>query len=184
MTESAVRLRTIDADAHVIETERTWEYIDPSESQYKPIIVAPVAPGSKRRFWMVDGKIRDRARIDEQTEDVEILAAKVGRNFVAPRGAKMMEDIGARIRHMDETGVDIQVLHPTLFIRQVADRPEADVAVCASYNRWLANIWEQGEGRLRWAAVLPLLDMSAGFLCQSIFYHPLYGTLNGSGPKG
>ena len=41
MTESAVRLRTIDADAHVIETERTWEYIDPSESQYKPIIVAP-----------------------------------------------------------------------------------------------------------------------------------------------
>ena len=161
MTTSKVRLKTIDADAHVIETERTWEYVDPALARYRPVVVAPVAGDSKARFWMADGKIRDRARTEEATEDIQALAEKTGRNFVAPRGAKMMEDIEARLRHMDETGVDIQVLHPTLFIRQVADRSEADVAVCTSYNRWLADIWEQGKGRLRWAAVLPLLDMNA-----------------------
>ena len=26
----------IDADAHVIETERTWDYLDESERKYRP----------------------------------------------------------------------------------------------------------------------------------------------------
>ena len=34
---------------------------------------------------------------------------------------------------MDELGVDIQVLWPTLFLERAADRPEAEVAVCKSY---------------------------------------------------
>jgi predicted TIM-barrel fold metal-dependent hydrolase len=161
MTAKAIRLMTIDADAHVIETERTWDYVDPSDAQYRPVVVGPVAEGSKARFWMADGKIRDRARIDERTEDVQTLAERTGRNFVAPREAKMMENISARLQHMDETDVDIQVLHPTLFIRQVADRPEADVVVCRSYNRWLAGIWAQSNNRLRWVAMPPLLDMKA-----------------------
>jgi len=29
----------IDSDAHVVETEITWEYMDPSDSQYKPPIL-------------------------------------------------------------------------------------------------------------------------------------------------
>jgi predicted TIM-barrel fold metal-dependent hydrolase len=28
-----------------------------------------------------------------------------------------------------------------------------------SYNRWLADIWEQGKGRLRWTCMLPLSTM-------------------------
>ena len=29
-------LPIIDADAHVIETERTWDYLDPSEQKFRP----------------------------------------------------------------------------------------------------------------------------------------------------
>jgi uncharacterized protein len=67
--------------------------------------------------------------------------------------------VGARVRHMDELGTDIQVLYPTLFISPYTDKPDVELALTRSYNRWLGDIWQQGGGRLRWAAVLPLLSM-------------------------
>ena len=60
-----------------------------------------------------------------------------------------MADVDARLRHMDEVGVDIQVLHTSFFIRRVADRPEVEVALTRSYNRWLADVTRHSNGRLR-----------------------------------
>src|SRR6266542_3154894 len=37
--------------------------------------------------------------------------------------------------------------------------PEIDVALCKSYNRWIAKATEKSRGRLRWVAVLPLLNI-------------------------
>jgi predicted TIM-barrel fold metal-dependent hydrolase len=34
-----------------------------------------------------------------------------------------------------------------------------ELALCRSYNRWLADIWRQEKERLRWAAVVPLMSM-------------------------
>ena len=62
---------------------------------------------------------------------------------------------------MDALGVDVQVIYPTVFLRPITNRPAAERAICRSYNRWLGDIWTEGQGRLRWAAVLPLLDMDA-----------------------
>jgi len=28
----------VDADAHVLETERTWDYLEPSEQKYRPLL--------------------------------------------------------------------------------------------------------------------------------------------------
>ena len=50
MTAETVRLMTIDADAHVIETERTWDYISPLDSRYRPFVVRPVETRSDARF--------------------------------------------------------------------------------------------------------------------------------------
>jgi hypothetical protein len=52
---------TIDADAHVMEGPRTWQYCDPSERKFMPVLVDPGA-GSDRQFWLVDGKIRGHVR--------------------------------------------------------------------------------------------------------------------------
>ena len=30
------KLQIIDADTHVLETERTWDYLEPSEQKYRP----------------------------------------------------------------------------------------------------------------------------------------------------
>jgi predicted TIM-barrel fold metal-dependent hydrolase len=60
---------------------------------------------------------------------------------------------------MDELRVDVQVLYPTLFLHAFTARPEIDVALCKSYNRWIAKATEKSRGRLRWVAVVPLLNI-------------------------
>jgi predicted TIM-barrel fold metal-dependent hydrolase len=62
-----------------------------------------------------------------------------------------------RLQHMDALGIDIQVLHNTLWIEQVAQRPDVEAALCRSWNRWLAEVWKQSQGRLRWSCVMPTL---------------------------
>ena len=59
-----------------------------------------------------------------------------------------MRDVPARLKHMDELGVSIQVLYPTLFLIPLTPRPEVELALSRSYNRWLADIWKQGKERL------------------------------------
>ena len=66
---------------------------------------------------------------------------------------------------MDEMGIDIQVMYPTIFIQQITDKPEFEVPICKSYNRWMADIWRQSQGRLRWVCALPLLSMPDAWIC-------------------
>lgn len=136
---------TIDADAHVIESERTWEFMDGPDAQFRPFTVAPTSgPDAGKRLWVVDGKLLSRD-------------GNVGRDV--PAASREMLDIESRLRHMDELEVEVQVLYPSLFLRPLTRRPEVELALCRSYNRWLAEVWRKGEGRLRWAAVLPLLEI-------------------------
>ncbi|HWP57814.1 MAG TPA: amidohydrolase family protein [Candidatus Acidoferrales bacterium] len=136
---------TIDADAHVIETERTWQYLEESDRRYRPIPVTVDMPsGRTRNFWLIDARlVGGRDNVGKET----------------PKESREMADIEARLRHMDEIGTDVQVLYPTLFLRPVTDRPEVELALCRAYNRWLADIWSKGKGRLRWAVQLPLMTM-------------------------
>ena len=156
----------IDADAHVVETERTWDFIAESDQHLRPVIVTqPNASGKPTSYWLIDGKFRNTARQpigqrekwdpNRVSEDMSNNSKASGRLMETPDASKHMEDVGARLRHMDELGIDIQFLYPTIFLRKLADRPEVQVALCKGYNRWLADIWSQSEGRLRWAAVLP-----------------------------
>ncbi len=49
----------IDADAHVVESDHTWDFIDPSERQYRPVpLETPEDNGTKLQFWLIDGKVR------------------------------------------------------------------------------------------------------------------------------
>src|ERR1051325_7835835 len=138
-------MTVIDSDAHVLETERTWEYVLESEKDLRPRIVAtPNQPSSGGESWLVDGTCVGKAR-------------NVGHH--TSRESREMDDIDARLKHMDELGVDVQVLYPTIFLRPYTRRPEVELAVTRSYNRWLIDIWKKAPERLRWVAVLPLLSM-------------------------
>lgn len=145
----------IDADTHVVETEHTWDYMDPDEQKYRPVVVQSQA-GDGAKYWLVDGKIRGRARGPVAAQG---LSPKAARNMVTDDAKRYMEDIPGRIAHMDALGIDVQVLYPTMYINRMCDRPETEVALAKSYNRWLADIWTQAKGRLRWTCILPLSAM-------------------------
>jgi predicted TIM-barrel fold metal-dependent hydrolase len=62
---------------------------------------------------------------------------------------------------MDELGVDIHVMYPTVFLTYLTSSATTQIALCKSYNRWLADKFSESHGRLRWVAVLPYLDVDA-----------------------
>jgi uncharacterized protein len=134
----------IDSDAHVIETDRTWDYMTGADEKYRPVnLTQTMEDGSQRDFWLLDGVVHGKGNVGLDT----------------PKEAREMADIDARLHHMDELGVDMHILYPTLFLRPLTRKPEVELAVTRSYNRWLADIWAYGKGRLRWAAVLPTLSI-------------------------
>jgi len=151
---------TIDSDAHVVETEHTWDFIETTQQKFRPLIVRPRGEGGAE-YWFIDGKIRGLVRLVMTAKEMDQVADRTGRVMNAPRETREMENVPARLKHMDELGIDVQVLYPTVFIEQISEKPDWEIAICKGYNRWLADIYRQGQGRLRWICVLPLLAMSA-----------------------
>jgi predicted TIM-barrel fold metal-dependent hydrolase len=148
------KLQVIDSDAHVIETERTWDYLEPAEQKFRPLLYSsPEAPG--RQFWVVDGQICG-FRFPTLTEvQLEEMSRRRGRSITTPSDARDMTDIELRLRHMDELGIDVQILHNTFWIGLVTERPDIDAALTSAWNRWMADVWQAGNGRLVWSCVLP-----------------------------
>ena len=141
----------IDSDGHVVETPHTWSYMRPEERVFQPQIFrrdqtdgAPILPGQLMEYWMIGGK----------------LITKSNAGTDVPAEARDMKDIQRRLAHMDEVGIDVQVLYPTIFLRPLTEEPDVEFALARSYNRWLADIWKQSNNRLRWAAVPPLLSLT------------------------
>jgi predicted TIM-barrel fold metal-dependent hydrolase len=157
------KTQVIDADAHVLESERTWDYLRPSEQRWRPVpITIPADPSigrARRDAWVIDGKIRG-FRFPTLTEaELEALGDRRGRDLKTTQHSREMGDVEMRVEHMDELGIDVQILYGTIFIEQITDRPEVDVALCRSWNRWMADIWKASNGRLRWVCTPPLLSI-------------------------
>jgi predicted TIM-barrel fold metal-dependent hydrolase len=158
--DSAAKPTVIDADAHVVECARTWDFMDPSEKQFRPIpLETREEDGMKLQFWVIDGKVRGFRFPAFSAAELENRERQVGRKFADEQESRELGNVDLRLEHMDETGVDIQVLHNTMFIESATDRAAVEVALCKSWNRWLADIWRQGKGRLKWSCMAPTLSL-------------------------
>jgi predicted TIM-barrel fold metal-dependent hydrolase len=141
----------VDADAHVIETEETWAYLAEADKMHTPLVVTQswghevLSEGRlTSEYWLMDNRIHAKDR-------------NVGPD--TPPESREMRDVGARLAHMDELGIEIQVLYPTVFLRPAVRTAGAELALTRAYNRWLADIWRQAPDRLRWAAMPALLSL-------------------------
>ena len=85
---------------------------------------------------------------------------RFGREVATPVQARELSDVTQRLRHMDELGIDVQVLYNSLWLTALTNRPDAEIALSWAWNRWLAEVWEAGENRLRWTCVLPAMTPS------------------------
>ena len=133
----------VDADTHVVEGEEAWSYADSADQRYMPRLVE-AAHGGAEKFWVVDG---------------QVLPADGFESDLYEEGTRDLRNVAARIRDMDRLGVETQVLFPSVFLRAVFEHAEVQVAVCRSYNRWLADVCAKTSGRIRWGIVPPLLDL-------------------------
>ncbi|HEY1267313.1 MAG TPA: amidohydrolase family protein [Candidatus Binatia bacterium] len=138
-------LHIVDADAHVLESAATWSYLSGKETAFEPVAVkAPKKSGGEEEFWLLDGLLLPKSQ--NMGDDT-------------PRPSRELTDVGARLRHMDALGVDIQVIYPTVFLRPFTRRAEVEAALYRSYNRFMGEVWREGKNRLRWVVLLPLLSM-------------------------
>jgi predicted TIM-barrel fold metal-dependent hydrolase len=152
----------IDADTHVVESEHIWDLFDKDMYHRRPVamVYEDPATGQPRSRWMIDGVVipkpdgKGGQALQTQPVDPEELAS---RQWVT----KALWDIKARLEDADAMGVDTQVVYPTLFIAHLTFDAELDVALARAYNRFMADAWSQGGGRIRWVAIPPFHDISA-----------------------
>jgi predicted TIM-barrel fold metal-dependent hydrolase len=142
----------MDVDAHVDETEATWDYLESGEEGLRPISLdpgVPTVPGDARphRIWLIDGQPKLRRWRDNKRTGTTA-------------DTRELRDIDARLRDMDALRIDVQVLYPTMFLGGFTARPEVELALLRSYNRWMAAGTEKSGGRLRWVALMPTLSMN------------------------
>ena len=142
----------IDADTHIDETEDTWAYLEGAAVGFRPVtepLPAPI-PGDARPHlvWRIGNHLRLRRWRDDKRTGTT-------------RETRELLDVEARLRHMDKLGVDIHVIYPTMFLSPATPDPEVEVALCRSYNRWLAEATSPGRGRLRWVAVVPMCNIDS-----------------------
>ena len=45
----------VDADAHVVETERTWDFLEGTEKKFRPQLFQS-AENTALQYWFLDGK--------------------------------------------------------------------------------------------------------------------------------
>ena len=103
----------IDADCHVIESDRTWEYMDAADEPYHPVPLPRLENGPDRARWDIQGRPAIRS--------ATVTRARASRQSLSGHeqttaAARTLSDIEARLAHMDELGVDVQVLYPTIYL--------------------------------------------------------------------
>jgi len=140
----------IDSDAHVLETTKTWDYLEGDDKRYTPYIVTQThgpelkandGKNTQQNYWLIGNRPMGKDR-------------NVGTEM--SRAIAEMEDIPGRLAHMDELDIETQILYPTLYLRPVTDDINADLALTRAYNRWVADVSRQANGRMRWVALPPM----------------------------
>ena len=171
-------MRVIDVDGHVEESVQTFQFL---EREYWPRRPIPVLMppdtefGEWNGFWMIDTRARDFGG----TPTAMIMARKKG----ISAASQELNDVAARLRDLDEAGVERQVLIPSLFMGPVAEDPDLEAALMRSYNTFMATQCNQSGGRLFYAAVVPfrrpdqavaeIRRVAAAGSCVSVFMRGL-----------
>lgn len=157
MATEPLRTDVIDADAHVVESEQVWDYLEASENKYRPqLVTAP--ENSQLQVWVLDGECLGPKFPSPNEQESAAHMKRFGREVATPIKARELSDVEQRLRHMDQLGIDVQVLYNSLWITPLTSRPDAEIALSWAWNRWLADVWRVGENRLRWTCVVPALS--------------------------
>jgi uncharacterized protein len=159
-------MRVIDADGHVEENPVTFsdKYFDPAFRSQRPQVV----PGSEEglAYWMIDEQLFPR-RVGRGCHNLGTPVSYQGKPVRHAQrkpdtvGSMELTNLRERLEIMDEEGISLQVLYPTLFLAYpLSCNPAYVTAMCDAYNRWLGDVLS-GQTRLKWVGVVNLDDIPA-----------------------
>ncbi|MGZ8488236.1 MAG: amidohydrolase family protein [Candidatus Binatia bacterium] len=143
-------MRVIDCDAHVEECVETWQYLDPEFYLLRPIPVTfpeDTCFGWHNAAWVIDYKLRFFAANPTTMK-------RAGEKDVSIP-VQEMRDVKTRLRHMDELGIDTQVVFPSIWLGCLAENVELEAALARSYNQFMATQCAQSGGRICYVAIVP-----------------------------
>jgi predicted TIM-barrel fold metal-dependent hydrolase len=159
-------MRVIDADGHVEENLITFsdKYFAPEFRPHRPQVV----PGTEEglAYWMIDEQLFPR-RVGRGCNNLGTPASYQGKPVRHAQrkpdslGSMELTSLNERLQIMDEEGIWLQVLYPTLFLAYpLSSNPTYMSAMGDAYNRWLGDILA-GQERLKWVGVANLDDIPA-----------------------
>lgn len=161
MTDSN-RLVMVDADAHVLEPATLWlDYLEP---EFRDRAIRIEVDEQGHEVLLFDNKPQEATRgllgllggIGMDKQDL-ITPGKVSYADGSPPGSY---DPHARLKVLDDEGIDVALLYPTLGIiweEEVKD-PQLAQAYTRAYNRWLVDFCSVDRKRLVPIAHISLLD--------------------------
>ncbi len=154
----------VDADTHIIEHPGVWEHFDADMYDRRPLLASIPLDGEDgpRDFvWMVNG-----TAVPKRSGKGSYAVAVGGSDSENARtdiraSVRYITDPLARVEDMDMRGVDSEVVFPTVLLAYITDDVDLEVAICRSYNRYMANAWRVAGDRMAWVVVPPLRDIEA-----------------------
>jgi predicted TIM-barrel fold metal-dependent hydrolase len=147
-----------DTDTHQMESMAMWErYID---DRFKAAAPRLAEVGGKNAMAVEGESLVAEGKYPFSTPDFLAALMRGMQRFERARSDGF--SAASRLADMDEQGVDVQILYPTvggqLLGREFHDT-ELLAACCRAYNDWSAEYCQAAPERLRWAAMLPLQDV-------------------------
>jgi len=157
------RVLTVDADGHVLEPRNTWvEYLEP---EFRDRAIRMDVDDDGNEVLLIDGKPLESMRgrlaslggIELDPAEALALGKELRYEDGCPPGGY---DPAARLKVMDDEGIDIALLYPTVGIcweGGVTD-PALVTAYTRAYNRYIVDFCSHDPVRLVPVAHLSLID--------------------------
>jgi len=157
--------KVIDADGHILEPPDLWaRYL---ESRYKDRAIRMEKDRDGVEYFVIDGRPSANLRgvgpavagIGQRYQ--EIATSGTFSYFDGPKGAY---DPSARLRFMDENGLDAAVIFPSLGLTWEVEVKDAELAAAyvRAYNNWVIDFCSTNPHRLIPVAHISLLDIDEG----------------------
>ena len=147
--------RIADTDCHQMEPPDLWvEWID---ERFRDRAPRRQEIGGRSVMAVEGESLTSEGKYPFSTPDFLAALSRGMERFKRLREARFSPE--ARLLDMDEQGVDVQILYPTIGGQLLGcefEDEELLLACCRAYNEWSRSYCEYSPERLRWAAMLPM----------------------------
>lgn len=156
----------VDADTHIMEPGSMFELMSEEQYNRRPVLVrvpSDTVYKGFNAFWLIDGDIFPKPAGKGGFPLATPTAAEIiqNRNQDISIGSMEITDVADRLKDMDELGVDVQIVYPTLFLVCLTQDVKLEIELCRAYNRFMGNAWSESNNRINWVLMPPLRDVDA-----------------------